>query len=90
MGAVQEAASVAAKKGIVLSDDPEELALRVVRDTAGNRSSMLQDVTRHKMTEIDVINGAIVREAKALGVEAPINKMLTSLVKVIQSNYPKE
>jgi 2-dehydropantoate 2-reductase len=48
---------------------------------------MLQDVMRNKLTEIDFINGAIVREGKALHIPTPVNATLTSLVKVIEQTY---
>ncbi len=48
---------------------------------------MLQDVLRGSPTEIDVINGAIVREASALGLQAPVNQMLTQFIKAIEASY---
>ena len=89
-GAVLEAAAVAQKKGIRLNGDPVQQALRVIKDTVENRSSMLQDVSRHKQTEIRVINKAIVQEAESLGLSAPINKVLSGLVETIQASYPEE
>ncbi len=59
----------------------------MARLTAANRSSMLQDVTNHRQTEIDVINGAIVDEGKKLGVPTPVNLALTNLVRVRQKTY---
>ena len=56
----------------------------VCKATSANVSSMLQDVLRHKRTEIDAINGAIVSEARKAGIEAPINETLTYLVKGIE------
>jgi 2-dehydropantoate 2-reductase len=78
---VNEAAQVALARGIVLPYlDPEARVLEVCRATAANRSSMLQDVLRGSPTEIDAINGAIVREARALGLLAPANEMLYDLM----------
>lgn len=56
---------------------------RVARATAGNRSSMLQDVERGKRTEIENINGEIVRTGKEAGLDVPINRMLVSLVSAL-------
>jgi 2-dehydropantoate 2-reductase len=42
---------------------------------------MLQDMERGRPTEIDAINGAIVREGARLGVPVPFNKALLLLVK---------
>jgi 2-dehydropantoate 2-reductase len=42
---------------------------------------MLQDVRRGRPTEIDYINGAVVREGRRLGIATPINLLLTKLIK---------
>jgi 2-dehydropantoate 2-reductase len=85
---VEEAVQVARAKGIALPyDDPIQKVRDVCVATAANRSSMLQDVLRGSPTEIDVINGAIVREADKLGGQAPVNKMLTGLIKAIEASY---
>lgn len=57
-----------------------ELVEEVCLATADNISSMLQDVRRRKRTEIDYINGVIVRLARDLGIETPLNLMLTRLL----------
>ncbi len=86
--AVEEAVQVARAKGIALPyDDPIHKVHDVCTATAANRSSMLQDVLRGSSTEIDVINGAIVREASALGLQAPVNQMLTQFIKAIEASY---
>ena len=86
--AVGEAVQVARAKGIALPyDDPIHKVHDVCAATAANRSSMLQDVLRGSSTEIDVINGAIVREASALGLQAPVNQMLTQFIKAIEASY---
>ncbi len=55
--------------------------LEVCSATAYNESSMLQDVSSRKETEIDYINGAICRMAAGQGKEAPWNEFVTALVK---------
>jgi 2-dehydropantoate 2-reductase len=86
--AVREAAAVAEAKKITLPyPNPFRRALDVCRDTAGNTSSMLQDVLNKKATEVDYINGAIVREGDALGISTPTNRVLTSAVRAIQESY---
>jgi 2-dehydropantoate 2-reductase len=80
--AATEAALVAAAKGIRLPyDDPEEAVEDVARNTASNISSMLQDVLRGTTTEIDAINGAIIRESEKIGLLAPVNRILWRLVR---------
>ncbi len=74
--AATEVAAVAAAKGIELGADAGALVLAVARETGANRSSMLQDLDRGARTEIDAMNGAVVREARALGVPVPVNEAL--------------
>ena len=86
--AVREAAAVARAKGITLPyPDPMERVLEVCRATAGNIASMLQDVLNERMTEVTFINGAIVREGKALGISTPVNIVLTCLVQAMEETY---
>jgi 2-dehydropantoate 2-reductase len=86
--AVKEAVAVAQAKGIDLPyPDPLARVIEVCRATAGNVASMLQDVLNRRQTEIDAINGAIVREGKALGLPTPVNLTLASLVQAIQDTY---
>jgi len=56
----------------------------VAENTAGNTSSMLQDVLRGRRTEIDAINGFVLDRAKRHGMEAPANEMVYGLVKAIE------
>ena len=89
--AVKEAVAVAHAKNIRLPyPDPFTRVIEVCRDTAENIASMLQDVLKQRMTEIDFINGAIVREGIALGIPTPVNHTLTCLVKTIQETYDEK
>lgn len=81
---VEEGWEVALRRGVRLSEDPVEATFRVARATANNKNSMLQDLERGRRTEVDYINGAIVREAEGLGVEAPLNRALTLLIKAME------
>lgn len=85
---VSEASRVAKRKRIkLIYDDPLAKVETVCEATATNISSMLQDVLRKKRTEVDFINGVIVRQAQGLGIPAPVNTMLLDLVKTIESSY---
>ncbi len=84
---VSEAVAVAKQKGIRIEGDPVENAKRVAEATRKNRSSMGQDFDYRRQTEIDAINGALVREAGRLGVAAPVNQAITDLVKVIERRF---
>jgi 2-dehydropantoate 2-reductase len=86
--AVTEALRVAKRKRIkLIYDDPLAKVESVCEATATNTSSMLQDVLRKKHTEVDYINGAIVRLAQELGMNAPVNSMLLDLIKTIENSY---
>lgn len=86
--AVSEAVCVAEAKGIHLPyEGPLERVLAVCEATKDNVSSMLQDVLKGKRTEIEMINGAIVREGEGLGIPTPVNRTLTCLVQGIQETY---
>jgi len=79
--AAREVVAVARAAGIALpTGEPDAPARRVAEATAGNLSSMLQDVRRGAMTEVDAINGAVDREARRLGVAAPVNRVLALAV----------
>ncbi len=86
--AVTEAVRISKRKRIKLSyDDPIAKVESVCRATALNLSSMLQDVLKKRRTEIDYINGAIVRQAKSLNIPSPTNVILADLIKSIESAY---
>lgn len=89
--AVQEAVRVAKRKRIKIAyDDPIQKVEGVAKATGGNVSSMLQDIRKKRRTEIDFINGAIARHAKALGIPTPANEVLTNLIKTIESSYERQ
>lgn len=50
--------------------------------------SMLQDVLKGRTTEVEFINGAVVKEAEELGVQVPVTKTLYQLVSIYQQTYP--
>ena len=86
--AVTEATRVAKRKRIkLIYDDPLAKVEAVCEATATNVSSMLQDVLRKKRTEIDFINGVIVRQGQGLGIPVPVNSILVDLVKTIEASY---
>jgi 2-dehydropantoate 2-reductase len=84
---VFEAVEVARGKGIHLEEDSIEKVRRVAEATKENRSSMGQDFDRRQKTEIDAINGAVVREARPLGIPVPFNQAVTDLVKAIEKSF---
>jgi 2-dehydropantoate 2-reductase len=79
-----EAASVGKALGVELPFlVPEDAVEDVAKHTADNISSMLQDVLRGAQTEVDAINGAIIRKGKQKGVLTPANRVVWLLVKAL-------
>lgn len=86
-GLVSEGVAVAKGKGIPIEGNPIETVKAVAEATRENRCSMGQDIDNRRKTEIDVINGAVVREARRLGIAVPYNEMITDLIKVIEKGF---
>ncbi len=76
----EEAAAVARACDVDVGAEMPSVVEDVCRQTAQNRSSMLQDVSAGRRTEIDFINGEIARRAAERGVPAPLCNVLTALV----------
>lgn len=85
--AVEEAMKIAGEMNIKVREDAVDHVYAVAEATAVNRSSMGQDVDNKRQTEIGTINGFIVREAKRLGLKAPVNETLTALVETLEHHY---
>ena len=86
--AVTEAIRIAKRKRIkLIYDDPLAKVEAVCEATSSNVSSMLQDILRKKRTEIDFINGVVVRLGQELSIPVPVNSILVDLVKTIEASY---
>ncbi len=88
-GLVDEGKAVAGAHGIELDADPEDLIDHAARpDVAyGHKASMLQDVEARRLTEIDYLNGGIVRFGDEHGVPTPLNRAVWSLVKGLEQSW---
>jgi 2-dehydropantoate 2-reductase len=86
---VDEGKAVAAAQEIVLDADPEELIDYAARPDVAyeHRASMLQDVEARRPTEIDYLNGGIVRFGRDHGVETPVNLAVTALIKGLEASW---
>jgi len=88
--AALEVAAVATARGVSLPfANPVEAVEAVAQRTAGNLSSMLRDVQRGGPTEIDAINGAVVRVGDLIQVPTPVNRTLWQLVKALESTLAR-
>ena len=77
---VEEVMTVLDAKGVTLPD-PGLIKRICAGGRRMNRPSMLQHVRMGRKTEIDALNGALVREAKALGIAVPYNEALVALLR---------
>jgi len=86
---VDEGKAVAAAQGIELDADPEELIDHAARpDVAyGHKASMLQDVEARRQTEVDYLNGGIVRFGREHGVATPLNEAVVALIKGMEHSW---
>jgi 2-dehydropantoate 2-reductase len=85
---VKEVIAVALADGIHLSEAVALQAVAQISVTMGSqKSSTAQDMARSKPSEIDHLNGFIVRRGLALGVATPVNQALFALVKLLESAY---
>ncbi|MFW6042087.1 MAG: ketopantoate reductase family protein [Chloroflexota bacterium] len=89
--AAQEVALVARAQGIIIGDDdPGTLALDVARRTAQNSSSMRQDISGGRPTEIEAISGSVVRLGQACDIDTPLTRMLLQLVRLRQQGTGRQ
>jgi 2-dehydropantoate 2-reductase len=86
---VDEGKAVAAAQGIELDADPEELIDHAARPEVayGHKASMLQDVEARRATEIDYLNGGIVRFGREHGVPTPLDEAILALVKGVERSW---
>ena len=71
--------------GVQLPGDMHETVRRIAQTMPGQYSSTAQDLARTKKTEIEHLNGFVVRKGEALGVRTPVNRVLLALVKALES-----
>jgi len=83
-GAVAECLAVSRAEGIVVQADIEEAVARIAVTMPTQFSSTAQDLARGKRSEIDHLNGFIVRRGQAHGIPTPVNQVLWALVKLLE------
>jgi 2-dehydropantoate 2-reductase len=85
--AVEEAMAVARAAGVRLPEvNMVETTLEISKSMANATSSTAQDLARGKRTEIDSLNGYLVRRGAELGVATPVNQTLYALVKLLEES----
>jgi 2-dehydropantoate 2-reductase len=83
---LDEILAVVERKGIKLAEPDMRKKIKAHCRVRYNRPSMMQHVERGQRTEIDALNGALVREAKALGIAVPYNEAIVAVVKGVEKS----
>lgn len=79
---VREAVAVAGAEGVASSEaEVWEMTRRIVARTAGNKTSMLQDLERGAPTEVEAMNGVIVARGARHGIDTPWNRLMLRLIR---------
>lgn len=87
---VAEGVAVADAQGIVLGSDPDALIDHAAEVAYDHRASMLQDVEAGRRTEVDALNGGIVRFGREHGVATPLNASIWALVHGLERSIQRE
>jgi 2-dehydropantoate 2-reductase len=83
----KEVVAVANRKGVAAQESVVlDTLITTMRDHAGHLPSMLQDLRAGRKTEVEAINGAVVREAQALGMSVPTTETLYRLVRILEQS----
>ena len=82
---VEETLAVAKASGVQMAPDMLTKTWKIAEAMPTQYSSTAQDLARGKPTEIDHLNGYVVRSGEALGVPTPANRVLHSLVKLLEA-----
>jgi len=88
-GLVNEGKAVAAAQGIELDADPEELIDHAAKPEVAydHKASMLQDIEARRTTEVDYLNGGIVRFGREHGVPTPLNEAIWALIRGVEAAW---
>ena len=82
---VAECLAVAQAEGVQVAGDAHAAVANLAASMPSQFSSTAQDLARGKRSEIDYLNGLIVRRGEALGISTPVNRVLWALVKLMES-----
>ncbi len=85
--AMLETMTVAEAVGIKLDEDMVDKHMQMTCEAGEVKSSMWQDMSCKKSTEIAAMNGYIVEQGKKLGIAMPINTMLTNMIDLAEGAY---
>ncbi|HDH03227.1 MAG TPA: 2-dehydropantoate 2-reductase, partial [Actinobacteria bacterium] len=86
-GVIEEGKAVAAALGIEMEKDPAVLLAESIEVALDHKPSMLQDVLGKGPTEIDQLNGGIVRFGQEVGIDTPLNRAAYSLIIGLEASW---
>ncbi len=81
---VAECLAVARAEGVTIPGDIDAAVAGIARTMPAQFSSTAQDLARGKRSEIDHLNGFVLRRGEALGVPVPANRLLWTLVRLLE------
>jgi 2-dehydropantoate 2-reductase len=81
---VAESLAVAQAEGVQVAGDVHAAVAQLADSMPNQYSSTAQDLARGKRSEIDYLNGLIVKRGEALGIATPANRVLWALVKLME------
>ena len=84
---MDEGKAAAAAAGVELWEDPWEMNVLATQRGFKHSPSMLEDVRGRRPTEVELINGSLVRAARELGVPVPLHETIYALVKGKEAGY---
>jgi len=84
---VHECLAVAQRESVAVPGDSWQGVERIAATMSGQFSSTAQDLMRGRRSEIDHLNGYIVRRGKSLGIHTPVNQTLYCIVKLLESAF---
>lgn len=86
---VDECLAVAKAEGVQVPGDIDAAVRRIAETLPNQYSSTAQDLMRGKPSEIDFLNGFVVRRGRELGVATPANRVLWALVKLLEGQHAR-
>ena len=89
-GLVAEGVAVADALGITLDSDPDQLVDHAAKVAYDHRASMLQDAIARRPTEIEALNGGVVRFGRECGVPTPLNEAIVALIEGMEHSWTSQ
>ena len=83
---VNECLAVAQADGITVPGDVWQAVERIAQTMPQQLSSTAQDLARGKRSEIDHLNGYVLRRGEVLGIATPVNRVMHTLVKLLEES----